>query len=136
MRSKPTASTDVDLNQLKKAKFCSDCKHSISQGIGNIPRTSYKSVASNNSIESVRSDLSQILEHSQRLIFKYPDGTFSYAYKCSKAGSANRKDPEAHDGKDTWLQVKSNQNSSNPGQLRIPLNVESADNQLSEFQVI
>jgi len=36
------------------------------------------------------------------LIFKYPDGTFSYAYKCPKNENGSGKAKH----KDTWLQVK------------------------------
>lgn len=61
-----------------------------------------------------------MLDKSQRLIFKYPDGTYCYAYKCNKSS-------KEEDGKDTWLQVKNFNGQTQPEQI---------EQYLSEFQVI
>lgn len=61
------------------------------------------------------SNFSGILSNNNRLIFKYPDGSYSYAYKCAtndlqKAGldvsCKNSIDQEKRDycePRDTWL---------------------------------
>ena len=62
------------------------------------------------------STLSGILEQNQRLIFKYPDGSYSYAFKCQNK-----------DG-DNWLQLK--------GQQGMPPSREEIQQELSTFQVL
>ena len=93
-----TKSLSTRLKTNSKIKLCEDCRNSA---------------CSVQSLSSKSSHLSKILTTNQRLIFRYPDGTYCYAYKQEKKGEA----------KDTWLQVKGE-------------NTATADQgQLSEFQV-
>jgi len=57
-------------------------------------------LSGNSSNSSVYSD---ILYTNQRLIFKYPDGSYSYAFKCTKDPDSKKGDNQ----KDNWLHVKS-----------------------------
>ena len=61
---------------------------------------------------SAQSNFSQCLNTKKRLIFKYPDGSFSYAYRCQKL--APDTDNEGNEiKKDKWLQVKGLNPTSN-----------------------
>ena len=55
------------------------------------------------SSDTSQSIVSDILYTNQRLIFKYPDGTYSYAFKCIKDPVTQKANTLP---KDSWLQVK------------------------------
>ena len=94
-------------------KLCDECKMS--------------DCSSNN---SNKSHLSAMLKDHQRLIFRYPDGTYCYAYKCSKASKDSKDNVSSK--KDTWLQVKSRRPQDPNNMPRF----DEQDYALSEFQVI
>ena len=77
-----------------------------------------------NSLQS--SILSHTLITSKRLIFKYPDGTHSYAYRCQHCIGGDRKKRG-----DTWLQVK-----RQPLQSRADDHGQGNVDHLSMYQVI
>ena len=55
------------------------------------------------------------------MIFKYPDGTYAYAWKCNKA--------KTEGGCDEWLQYKASSLSAMPSPEELNAN-------LSQFQIL
>ena len=67
-----------------------------------------------NSSNSSNSNASAFLNQNQRMIFKYPDGTYAYAWKCSKNKAQ---------GDDTWLQYKANSIEQMPSPEELAANL-------------
>ena len=61
------------------------------------------------STSSALSNISDILHNNQRLIFKYPDGTYAYAFKQPKN--------KGEDDCDNWLQYKPNNGVNQVSQM-------------------
>lgn len=70
------------------------------------------------STRSFESNCSELLDKNRRLIFKYPDGSFCYAYKCPEGCK-----------KDKWVQIK----GRNATQL---IEASHSQDALSNFQVL
>lgn len=97
MRKMPThrhiPSERLDQTQSFKSHGLLDDKAADLEAMGRTGDTKRDTDESN--LSSTNSQLSQILATKRRLIFKYPDGTFSYAYRCQKGSTIDEKAPDA-----------------------------------------